>query len=130
MSFKDSVRKRASNRCEKCGVLPKRNPCSGKRGSVHHRRPRRIGGPDTLSNCVLLCLECHYGIHADEITAALEGWIVWGDPEVTPVRLPLPTLGEVTLTWALLVPDGTFEHLSEDEGARLEAYVNSLHPLD
>jgi hypothetical protein len=77
-----------------------------------------MGGKDTLTNLILLCNDCHRDIHRDEVTASQAGWIVWADPDMTPVLLPCG--------WALLVPDGTLERLSAEEGTRLCAYTNGL----
>lgn len=60
---------------------------------------------------------CHQDIHTDEPEASRAGWLVWVDPEVTPV------LHEVH-GWALLVPDGTVEHLEPAEAVRLLDWVN------
>jgi hypothetical protein len=117
LSVKDVVRRRAHNHCEKCGALPPRNSPSIRRGSIHHRQPRRLGGPDTVSNLVLLCFECHQDIHQAEPLAALAGWLAWVDPEVTPL------LHEVH-GWVLLVPAGTVEPLAEPEALRLMEWVN------
>lgn len=70
---------RADNRCEKCGVNLTRNiPTKPDRltdRSIHHRQPQRLGGKDSVWCMVALCLGCHRGIHADEESAAKEGWI-------------------------------------------------------
>ena len=119
LSLKDSVWKRAKNRCEKCGTKIVKKKAGNHNGSVHHRYKRCIGGKDTLSNCILVCNTCHREIHRDEEKAALTGWIAWYDEEVTPVLLH-------TGGWALLVPDGTYEYLSHREAERLVAYVNGF----
>lgn len=119
LSLKDSVRKRAGNCCEKCGKKVGRNRGRMITSSVHHRKPRRLGGADTICNLVLLCQTCHREIHRDEDEAARTGWIAWNDPEVTPLL-------RHTGGWALLVPDGSFEYLSHPEGERLVEYTNDL----
>lgn len=100
-----------------CGVIPARNAPGKSRGTIHHRKPKRLGGPDTISNLVLLCTTCHRRIHKNEHRACLTGWIVWDDPEVTPLL-------HRARGWVLLVPDATFEPLDEPEALRLLAWVN------
>lgn len=116
-STRHVVCKRARNRCEMCGQIPARNHPGKSRGSVHHRKPRRLGGPDTVANLVLLCMACHRRLHKNEPTAALTGWIAWDDAEVTPLL-------HFRHGWVLLVPDGTFEPLEEAEAVRLLSWVN------
>jgi len=116
-STRQLVCKRAGNHCELCGAIPPRNHPGKSRGSVHHRKPKRLGGPDTVTNLVLLCLTCHRRLHKNEPTAALTGWLVWDDPEVTPVL-------HTARGWVLLVPDGSFEPLEEAEAIRLLAWTN------
>lgn len=129
---KDSVRKRAGNSCEKCGAKIVRNKAGFSNGSLHHRKPRRLGELHTISNLVLLCNPCHGEIHRNEWLAALQGFIVWTDPEVTPVlragrraRAGTTPPAHPSRGWALLVPDGSLEHLSHPEGERLCLYVNT-----
>lgn len=78
---------------------------------------RRLGGLNIPSNLVLLCLSCHRGVHTNEAQASTTGWVAWVDPEMTPLRLH-------DGTWALLVPDGTYERLEEREALRLLSWVN------
>lgn len=117
-SLRNAVRKRAGNSCEKCGSKIRRNKAGFHNGSVHHRKPRRLQGKDTIPNLVLLCGKCHRWIHRNEFLASLIGWISWNDPDVTPLLL-------ASGGWALLVPDGGFEHLSHQEGEHLCLFVNS-----
>jgi hypothetical protein len=117
-SLKNSVRRRAHNTCEKCGTNIRRNKAGFHNGSIHHRKPRRMGGKDTISNLVLLCLTCHREVHRNEFLASVTGWISWFDPEMTPLLL-------ASGGWSLLVPDGTFEYLSHLEGEHLCVLVNS-----
>lgn len=87
--------------------------------------PRRFGGLDTVSNCVLLCYRCHRDIHRNELAASLLGWIVWSDPDVCPL---LRATVRSASGWVLLVPDGSLEYLSHQEGERVCLFVNSgLH---
>lgn len=117
LSLKDSVWKRAKNRCEKCGAKIVKKKAGNHNGSVHHRKPRRMRGVDSVMNCMLVCNTCHRDIHRDELAAAREGWIAWGEEDVTPVLLH-------TGGWVLLVPDGTYEYLSHREAERLIEYLN------
>jgi hypothetical protein len=111
------------NKCEKCGVNIRRNKSGFHNGSVHHRLPRRLGGLDTVSNCTFICLTCHREIHRDEDAAALQGWIVWADPDVTPV---LRQGKGKAPGWVLLVPDGSLEYLTYREGRFLCGFANWL----
>lgn len=122
-SLKNLVRKRAHNCCEKCGVNIRRNKAGFSNGSVHHRLPRRLGGPNTVFNLVLLCRECHKGIHRNEDIAAQWGWMVWHDPEVTPFLRKGKGRGP---GWVLFTPDGGLEYLTHQEGARLCAFTNGV----
>lgn len=67
MSFPRSVKeeafKRAGGKCEKCGKKVEMETCE-----AHHKTSVRAGGKDVLSNCQILCIECHqntrtYGKH-------------------------------------------------------------------
>lgn len=61
----------AGGKCESCGKqLVYDNHEEGKRGAweAHHKKAQKDGGDDTLSNCKILCLDCHkktdsYGSH-------------------------------------------------------------------
>ncbi|MFA7254072.1 MAG: HNH endonuclease [Patescibacteria group bacterium] len=44
-------------RCNK--VLDPRNREAGKQWHAHHVVSQEAGGPDTLQNCQILCVECH-----------------------------------------------------------------------
>lgn len=75
MGFSDSVIEQAWERsggyCEKCGkMLVHDNHEEGERGAweAHHIKAQSDGGKDILSNCRILCLDCHkrtrsYGRH-------------------------------------------------------------------
>ena len=62
---------RASGCCEYCGAkLDWNNHREGQRGAweAHHKIAQKDGGSDNLSNCKILCLNCHkntdsYGSH-------------------------------------------------------------------
>jgi hypothetical protein len=49
--------------------------------------PRRIRLDNSPYNLLLLCLECHREVHANEDWAALRGLIAYADPARTPVLL-------------------------------------------
>ncbi len=63
--------KRAGGHCERCGKqLAWANHKEGEWGAweAHHKVAVASGGQDTLSNCKVLCLDCHkktytYGSH-------------------------------------------------------------------
>lgn len=75
MGFPESVIndawERACGHCESCGKeLVKANHDEGQRGAweAHHIKAKKDGGTDRLSNCKILCLDCHkktssYGSH-------------------------------------------------------------------
>ena len=76
MSFPMEIIKKAWNRaggrCEVCRKeLVWDNHSEGERGAwdAHHIKAKKDGGEDTLSNCRILCLDCHketpsYGSHS------------------------------------------------------------------
>jgi hypothetical protein len=96
---------RAGERCEVCGVdLPVLY-------SIHHRRPRRMGGtrrPDTNQpqNLMAVCgsgvTGCHGRIESDRAWAVTRGYLLpdTADPATVPVRL--------TRAVVLLCADGTY----------------------
>lgn len=116
ISVRDTVRKRAHNCCERCRVKIRKNKAGYHNGSFHHRKMQRMGGVDTITNLVLLCLGCHRALHRAEGLAGGQGWVAWVDPDLTPVRFPCG--------WVLLVPDGTLERLGDAEAERLLHYMN------
>jgi hypothetical protein len=53
---RDCLRKHSYSRCYESGfTLGNR----GTRWQTHHKTSQDAGGPDTLSNCEILCLDCH-----------------------------------------------------------------------
>lgn len=77
------LRLRDGNRCVVCG--------SPRQLTIHHLRPRAIGGSDELSNLVTLCRDCHEALE-DPIRntlATLASWLVWLllGPRLTIARL-------------------------------------------
>ena len=75
MAFSENVKReafiRAGGHCECCNKeLVWQNHEEGERGAweAHHKISVAAGGQDTLSNCKILCLDCHkktrtYGSH-------------------------------------------------------------------
>lgn len=67
----DAFWKRAGGKCEctrqcpghagyRCGkVLDPSNVNPVQKWQAHHRVSQDAGGPDTLENCEILCVECH-----------------------------------------------------------------------
>jgi 5-methylcytosine-specific restriction endonuclease McrA len=61
---------RQKHRCGSCGS---RISCLGESGRAdhpfgeiahaHHLRHAKLGGLDTLDNCVIICQACHYSVH-------------------------------------------------------------------
>lgn len=93
-SLKASIRERDSHTCARCG----RYVAPGT-GSVHHRRPRGMGGSrDPLTNhpaaLVLLCGHaterdtCHWWTETYRLSAKATGWLLKSgqDPTTHPVR--------------------------------------------
>lgn len=74
--------------CMKCG-LGLREPVA-----VHHRKLRKHGGKDALSNLIALCSTCHNiapdSVHQNPEMSYRYGWLVpsWADPEEWPLTLP------------------------------------------
>ena len=58
---------RDGGRCLLCGRK--------KRLTLHHVRPRHIGGRDTDGNLITVCTRCHASIHAR--AQRLAHWICW-----------------------------------------------------
>jgi len=78
MSARDVAISRAGGFCERCGVW-----VVGRLGSVHHRRPRGMGGGrglDTVENLVVLCgsgtTGCHGWVESFRAEAIADGWLV------------------------------------------------------
>lgn len=62
MGFSDMVKNDARLRQdEKCGLCG--NRLNNIREIAHHVIPKALGGPDEVSNCVVLCDSCKYNIH-------------------------------------------------------------------
>ena len=95
---------RCSGYCEKCGWP------LGDNWAAHHRKLRKHGGPDTASNLLAVCHQCHNlgtdSIHLNPDFSYSLGYLVesWNHPKLV----------------ALALPDGTKRWLS-DEGTYLDA---------
>lgn len=102
---------RSGNCCERCGTRLRGDP--GVDYSVHHRRPRGMGGskrPSVTSavNLVALCgsgtTGCHGQIESDRETAYESGWLVRQGAD--PALIPVPIFGRPGLTY--LTDDGGY----------------------
>lgn len=101
------VATRAGGCCERCG-----KPITGSAYSMHHRKPRGMGGTsdpaiNSPANLVLLCGSattpdgCHTTVEKFRKVALFMGFIVRqsADPEAVPIKL--------IHGWFLLRPDGS-----------------------
>ena len=108
-----AVLARDGHACVRCG-----RQVSGERGrdwSVHHRRPRRMGGdrrPDTNlpSNLVVLCGDgsrlCHFWAESHRAEAERLGWLLPAD--AVPSQMPMVHAGAGRVVW--LTDDGRLEY--------------------
>lgn len=100
------VAERAGGCCERCGKKITADY------SIHHRKPRGMGGTkdpkaNSPSNLVLLCGSattpdgCHTGVERFRASAMTTGFIVarTADPETVPIKM--------WSGWWILKPDGT-----------------------
>ena len=90
--------------CVKCGK-PLSEPVA-----VHHRKLRKHGGKDEITNLIALCSPCHNiapgSVHQNPRISYDNGWLVhsWDDPAACPVtlangmRVILTTEGEYQIT--------------------------------
>lgn len=94
-----AIHRRSQKRCERCGTD------SSLRWSIHHRKPRGMGGSkdpaiNSLSNLLFLCGSgtegCHGWVESNRSVAYIEGLLVYrnDDPSEIPVTL---RYGEVFL---------------------------------
>ena len=104
---REVIYQRAGRCCERC-------PKSAEGGSIHHRRPRGMGGTKDPAagggpNGVLLCgsgtTGCHGEVESNRVQAIADGWLVpqGVDPATVPIRHR--TLGRVWLD-----DDGMYLH--------------------
>ena len=88
----DLVHKRSRQRCERCGTA------NATRWSIHHRKPRGMGGTkdpaiNSPANLLLLCGSgtegCHGWVESNRAQAYETGLLVYraDDPVRVPVRL-------------------------------------------
>ena len=81
--------------------------------AVHHRKLRKHGGPDALSNLVALCSPCHNiapgSVHQNPKDSYERGYLVksWDDPTTAPLTLPCGRK-------VLLTDDGERVYLDEE----------------
>lgn len=104
---------RAGGRCERCGKVVHTNGRFVGEYSIHHRKPRGMGGTkdpaaNSPSNLVLLCGSattpegCHTAVEKFRQAALNTGWIVTRTAD--PARVPLKYSSG---RWYLLGDDGT-----------------------
>ncbi len=58
---------RDGGRCRLCGATESL--------SIHHVRPRSLGGSDQVENLATVCLACHEAMH--QRTQYLAAWLTW-----------------------------------------------------
>lgn len=94
--------------CVKCGK-PLREPVA-----VHHRKLRKHGGQDDLTNLIALCSPCHNiapgSVHQNPKISYENGWLVpsWGNPAEWPVTL-------ANGSRVLLTAEGEYQTVEESD---------------
>lgn len=89
--------------CQKCGKHL-HDPVA-----IHHRKLRKHGGKDALSNLIALCSPCHNiapeSVHQNPRDSYENGWLVpsWADPA----------------EWPMTTPNGSRVLLDDDGGIRI-----------
>jgi hypothetical protein len=53
---------------------------------VHHKIPRKMGGPDTLDNLISLCRKCHFDLHGKDNNMMILSQVQQADPEIQPMQ--------------------------------------------
>ncbi|MGN6162551.1 MAG: HNH endonuclease [Marmoricola sp.] len=110
VGVREEVWERAGGYCERCGKAIGTSAMS-----VHHRRPRRMGGTtdpavNTPANLAILCgsgtTGCHGEIESHRTEAYADGWLLHAgqDPADVPVRLRGGPM-------IFLTPDGGYRSL-------------------
>lgn len=98
---------RANDCCEMCGVWGATN--------AHHRRNQSQGGPDTLSNLLLLCgsgtTGCHGRIGREPMIAEWVGWTIRDTSRSDRVRVLRFDVITGERGFCLLDDDGGIEYL-------------------
>lgn len=113
------VKRRSRGRCEICGtnlLLVS----GGSLSSQHHRFKQEYGGKDSIVNLLDLCLDCHRGIHENEMNASQLGYIA-EYPEMTPVFLR----GH----WYVLTEDGKKIPITKTEFRKLMPKMVGLYAI-
>ncbi len=101
------LHERAQGCCERCGRYGANN--------AHHRRNQSQGGPDTLSNLMLLCgsgtTGCHGFITEHPLIAIDEGATIPRGDQREPHEVPVSRFDLTVKDWAwvLLADDGGIE---------------------
>lgn len=82
------VRDRDRSKCQKCFQ-------AGSRLDVHHRKPKQMGGSDSLTefglaNLISLCRDCHSWVHQHPEAATMMGLLLrqGDDPEQCEITIP------------------------------------------
>jgi hypothetical protein len=99
------IRDREASICARCGHAG---------DEAHHRLTRARGGPDSWSNLIWLCRQCHRWAHVkDPVQAEADGLLLpsGADPRTVPTRYHL--LGGALV---LLADDGTISLKGGDSG--------------
>lgn len=102
-SVRDQIRLRADGHCERCGRNIANVPAS-----IHHRRPRGMGGGsgwETPECGVVLCgtgtTGCHGYIESNRAEASEQGWLVLHRDPRDPAEVPVFIAGG----WWLVTAD-------------------------
>ncbi len=105
-SPRDIVTERQHGYCVVCGCSLSGND------ALHHRKLRKHGGQDTLSNFLLLHHKCHnlgtHSVHLNPSRSYANGWLVpsWAEPDEWPLVLPDGSK-------VLLTNEGTVQQIQE-----------------
>lgn len=93
---------RAGGRCECCGT-----PLPGGDFHAHHRKLRKRGGTDDLTNLVALTPAHHGWVHDHPAAATALGLMVasWDDPATTPVMRGERSLYPTDTGWTTTPPN-------------------------